>query len=231
MFRAPLGQAREVKVALSGLFGRFVARAYLERYHGLSIFAHLGQREIRLDGRHRIRVKRKRVGGSGDLPDWVACDAGFGKLTVAEAKGCHDASGAQQALGRAWKQANRIDVITRDGRKAPVKRLAIATRWGLAGKSKPILSVRDPEEPGEMEPAEWEATVVGVTNFHGANLLRALGHVRLADALRRLVRAETARERNAATRRALGARSMTRASIKLRATHRCRRQTSYLAIG
>ena len=30
VFREPLGQAREVKVALSGLFGRFVARAYLQ---------------------------------------------------------------------------------------------------------------------------------------------------------------------------------------------------------
>ena len=35
IFRKPLGQAREVKVALSGLFGRFVARAYLERYFNL----------------------------------------------------------------------------------------------------------------------------------------------------------------------------------------------------
>ncbi|MEX2374520.1 MAG: hypothetical protein WD942_02910 [Dehalococcoidia bacterium] len=31
IFRQPLGQAREVKVALSGLFGRFVARAYQPR--------------------------------------------------------------------------------------------------------------------------------------------------------------------------------------------------------
>ncbi|WP_245441937.1 hypothetical protein [Mesorhizobium hawassense] len=30
IFREPLGQAREVKVALSGLFGRFVARAYAD---------------------------------------------------------------------------------------------------------------------------------------------------------------------------------------------------------
>lgn len=28
VFKEPLGHAREVKVALSGLFGRFVARAY-----------------------------------------------------------------------------------------------------------------------------------------------------------------------------------------------------------
>jgi hypothetical protein len=40
IFKEPLRQAREVKVALSGLFGRFVARAYLERHFNLSIFAH-----------------------------------------------------------------------------------------------------------------------------------------------------------------------------------------------
>ena len=52
IFREPLGQAREVKVALSGLFGRFVARAYLERYFNLSIFAHIGSRT---DRPHRTR--------------------------------------------------------------------------------------------------------------------------------------------------------------------------------
>ncbi|WP_338699976.1 hypothetical protein V5279_19210 [Bradyrhizobium sp. 26S5] len=35
IFKEPLGQAREVKVAFSGLFGRFVARAYLERYSAM----------------------------------------------------------------------------------------------------------------------------------------------------------------------------------------------------
>ena len=46
IFKEPLGQTREVKVALSGLFGRFVARAYLERFFNLSIFAHLGSRVL-----------------------------------------------------------------------------------------------------------------------------------------------------------------------------------------
>lgn len=58
VFREPLGQAREVKVALSGLFGRFVARAYLERHLNLSIFAHLGSRIIDLDRRRQVKVKR-----------------------------------------------------------------------------------------------------------------------------------------------------------------------------
>jgi hypothetical protein len=58
IFRQPLGQAREVKMALSGLFGRFVARAYLERYFDLSIFVHLGGRTVDLDRRSRARIKR-----------------------------------------------------------------------------------------------------------------------------------------------------------------------------
>jgi hypothetical protein len=58
IFREPLGQAREVKVALSDLFGRFVARAYLERYFNLSIFAHLGSRIIDLDRRRQVKVTR-----------------------------------------------------------------------------------------------------------------------------------------------------------------------------
>ena len=71
-FVEPLGQAREVKVALSGLFGRFVARAYLERYLGLHYFMHLGGEEIELGGKLQVRVVR-RPGAEGDLPDWVAC--------------------------------------------------------------------------------------------------------------------------------------------------------------
>ena len=58
----------EVKVALSDPFGRFVARAYLERYFNLSIFAHLGSRTIDLDPRKHVKVARL---SPGDLPDWI----------------------------------------------------------------------------------------------------------------------------------------------------------------
>ena len=83
VFREPLGQAREVKVALSGLFGRFVARAYLERYFNLSIFAHLGSRTIDLDRRRQVKITRL---SRGDLPDWIACASDLSSLTVAEAR-------------------------------------------------------------------------------------------------------------------------------------------------
>ena len=185
IFKGPLGQAREVKVALSGLFGRFVARAYLERYFNLSIFAHLGNHFINLDGRRKISVKRL---SRGDLPDWIACSSNLSSLTVAEAKGSHDPGGPAKALARAWKQAGRID-ITAQGRKVTVKRVAIATRWGMAaaGPAEAHISVQDPVDEGEpFEPLEEDAIFVGLLRLHIANLIRPLGHVELADSLYRL---------------------------------------------
>ncbi|WP_174718782.1 hypothetical protein [Bradyrhizobium nitroreducens] len=185
IFKEPLGQAREVKVALSGLFGRFVARAYLERYFNLSIFAHLGSRVIDLDRRRKIKVKRL---SRGDLPDWIACASDLSSLTVAEAKGCHDVGGPAKALDRAWAQAKRIDVTVKD-RKVSVKRIAIATRWGMAaaGPSDAFLSARDPVDEGDpIEPKDQDSLFIGLLRLHIANLIKPLGHAELAGALQRL---------------------------------------------
>jgi hypothetical protein len=192
IFREPLGQAREVKVALSGLFGRFIARAYLERYFNLSIFAHLGSRTINLDRRRQVMIKRL---SRGDLPDWIACASDLSSLTVAEAKGCHDTGGPAKALARAWTQAGRIDVIAK-GRKVTVKRIAIATRWGIAsaGPAAAHISVKDPVDEGEpMEPQEKDALFIGMLRLHIANLIRPLGHAELAGALYRLTQQPLAR--------------------------------------
>ncbi|WP_027528710.1 hypothetical protein [Bradyrhizobium sp. Ec3.3] len=192
IFKEPLGQAREVKVALSGLFGRFVARAYLERHLNLSIFAHLGSRTIDLDRRRRVKVKRLY---RGDLPDWIACASDLSSLTVAEAKGCHDFGGPAKALDRAWAQAGRIDV-TAGGRKVTVKRIAIATRWAnaAAGPSEALISVRDPIDEGEpVDPEEKDALFIGLLRLHIANLIMPLGHPELAGALQRLTHQSFAR--------------------------------------
>lgn len=192
IFREPLGQAREVKVALSGLFGRFVARAYLERYFNLSIFAHLGSRIIDLNRRRQVKVTRL---SRGDLPDWIACTSNLSSLTVAEAKGCHDNGGPAKALNRAWAQAGRID-ITAGGSKVTVKRIAIATRWGMAAPSPTDahLSVRDPVDEGEpIKPEEEDALFIGLLRLHIANLITSLGHAELASALRGLTHQPFAR--------------------------------------
>jgi hypothetical protein len=176
-----------VKVALSGLFGRFVARAYLERYLNLSIFAHMTSRSLVLDGRRRIEVVRR---SRGDLPDWVACATDLASLTVAEAKGCHDPGGPDKALMRGWTQAQRVDV-TAGGRKVTIKRVAIATRWGamLNGPTQAYLSVRDPVDEGEpMDMEDKDAGFIGLLRHHIANLINPLGHTELASALRLLAR-------------------------------------------
>jgi len=185
VFREPLGQAREVKVALSGLFGRFVARAYLERYHGLSIFAHLGAAGMLIDARRRISAVRT---ARGDLPDWEACSAGWKDLTIAEAKGCHDRPGPAKALDRAWKQRQRVNIICRS-LPVTVKRIAVATRWGSAkgGASTPMMSVLDPEDTGAaLSRDEKRALFVGLLRKHLATLLAPLAHAPLSEALRKL---------------------------------------------
>ena len=188
VFREPLGEAREVKVALSGLFGRFVARAYLERYFNLSIFVNLGHQTIVLDGRRRIEILRR---ARGDLPDWGACASTLSDLTVAEAKGCHDPSGPDRALDRAWNQAQRIDV-TEGGHRVTLKRLAIVTRWGMStrGPPDPWISVRDPIDEGDtIKPDDEGAIFAGLFRHHVANMLAPLGHAELAGLLRNLASA------------------------------------------
>ena len=190
VFRRPLGEAREVKVALSGLFGRFVARAYLERYFHLPVFVHLGHLPIVLDGPLHIVITRC---ASGDLPDWVACKSDLSDLTVAEAKGSSNQQGPRQALERAWKQAQRVDVL-QGGCPVTVKRLAIVTRWGVATGEPldPQMSVRDPIDEGEPISREVEdAIYVGLFRHHLANLLTRLGHAALPNSLRHLASADS----------------------------------------
>ena len=191
-FLEPLGQALEVKVALSGLFGRFVARAYLEHYGRLHYFAHLGSNEIVLGGRLRVRVVR-RSGQEGHLPDWVACAEDLNKLTVAEAKGSHALSGPGSAITQARKQVARVDVYGGHGRMA-VKRIAVATRWGMLkdGPAESRIKVHDPEDEGEKYTAEeHEAALLGVVRLHMGNLLARLGHQELAAAIRAVAWART----------------------------------------
>ena len=178
-FVEPLGQAREVKVALSGLFGRFVARAYLERYCGLHYFAHLGGEEIDLGGRLGVRVSRRK-GQEGDLPDWVACAEDLTSLTVVEAKGSHAWSGPGSAIAQARKQLARVDVFVGQRRMA-VKRIAVATRWGMLrdGPPESWIRVHDPEDEGEeFTTEEADAALLGVVRLHmgePAHAVRASG--------------------------------------------------------
>ena len=203
IFHEPLGHSREVKTALSGLFGRFVARAYLTRYLGFTHFAHITKPPMRLLGPMKGRVVRQR-GKKGDLPDWVVWNAPASQLGIAEAKGCHSAMGPQDALERAWIQAQRVKVeLSR--KTVALKRYAIATRWSASTSMKPIIAVHDPEEEGDATPRERAKLGIGIARLHFAALLRPLGHIELADALVATVKATSLRGEQDGIKRASNA--------------------------
>lgn len=181
-FQQPLGHAREVKTAISGLFGRFVARAYATQHLGLTHFAHVRKPPMALGGVMRGQLRRVPY-QRGDMPDWVAWGPSAG-MAIVEAKGCHDGKGPQAALDRAYVQANRAEIRVR-GRPAPFKRYAIATRWGFTSPktSAPMLWVKDPDEDAEISAAEQESLQLAMVRWHIGSLLVSLGHHGLAKPL------------------------------------------------
>jgi hypothetical protein len=184
VFRETLGKSREVKTAISGLFGRFVARAYATRYLNFTHFAHIHSPPMRLHRLSRALVVR-RPRHRGDLPDWAVWSPRMG-MGIVEAKGTHAPAGPGRILASAYRQAERVEIQI-GGRRARFKRYAIATRWGflaLGSPSQPILAVKDPVEEGEDVSEEQLAQAgVGIARRHMASLLRPLGHVELASAL------------------------------------------------
>lgn len=215
LFRNPLGQSREVKTALSGLFGRFIARAYLTRYLGYSEFAHVTKPPMRLARAANAQLIRLHP---GDMPDWVLWHPHQRQIAIAEAKGCHDRNGPQAALDRAWTQAHRADILT-NGHPVPLKRFAVATRWGIAAAPAmmPMLSIKDPEEADrQISESERDQLELGMVRRHYAALLRGLGYSELSDQLFALTELAPSRLSIFAAERAKGEfGSIARRQIKL----------------
>jgi hypothetical protein len=203
-FAQQLGHAREVKTAISGLFGRFVARAYATKFLGLTHFTHVRKPPMTLTGHLRGALHRV-AGAKGDMPDWVAWGAARG-MAIVEAKGCHDAKGPEAALARAYIQSQRAE-IRAGAALAPFKRFAIATRWGFSAPtaSQPMLWVHDPDEKGAITPEEIEALALGINRWHIATLLDALGHKQLAKPIHSLIRERFENRREEAAKAARGA--------------------------
>lgn len=187
----PLGHVRETKTALSGLFGRFVARAYLTRYLGFRHFEPIRSDTQHLQSWPNFTVRRR---APGDLPDWLAASAaGANDIAIAEAKGSHNRSGPGPSLAAALRQVNRIDVLA--GRRTlRLKRYAIATRWAIyqdAHLIDPWLVVQDPDE-GEREPSAEELRLLkrSIALGHFGALAEGFGLKRAAEALRQAKNAE-----------------------------------------
>ncbi|ACS40559.1 hypothetical protein [Methylorubrum extorquens] len=173
---AQLGQIRETRTALSGLFGRFVARAYLTKYCGFGYFEPIRADLQALAGWPSLTIRKN---DSGDLPDWMtATVAGANAYAVAEAKGSHNTQGVEAALGAAKKQVGRIDIMSGTA-SLTTKRYALATRWSVHGRpdlDKPYLYVDDPDE-GDRDPTPKETRHVArsIALGHYATLAEGFG--------------------------------------------------------
>lgn len=184
---AQLGHIRETKTALSGLFGRFIARAYLTQLWGYEYFDPLHLNITPLSAApHSAAIKV----AEGDLPDWLIATSPSSRLiAIAEGKGSHDTSGPWKILEAAKQQARRVDIFNGIHRKFRTKRFAVVTRWAVSGNPKlnePWLVVDDPDE-GEVTPSPEELAYLrrGIALGHYAALCRGLGLPQTAKALER----------------------------------------------
>jgi hypothetical protein len=183
-----LGQIRETRTALSGLFGRFIARAYLTRYFGFAYFEPIRQDRQILSPAPSLMIRRA-TNESGDLPDWVTTTPSVPTIVaIAEAKGSHNVSGGRASLAAAIAQARRVDIWS-ENTKLMVKRYAIATRWAVSGNpqlQEPWLLVNDPED-GERHPNDNELLRLrrGIALGHFAGLAGGFGAKRTRDFLLR----------------------------------------------
>lgn len=186
-----LGHVRETKTALSGLFGRFVARAYLETKQGYAHFAPIvdDDQALSFTGLQARRVLDP--GGApvtGDRPDWAI--GGSAGVAIAEAKGTYNESGPAAPLKAAITQAERF-AYAAGPTVLTTKRWAVASRWAVQGNAnlhEPHLAVHDPED-GERVPTAAEAAALsrGVALAHFASLLRGMGLTATASAVRQAI--------------------------------------------
>jgi len=180
-----LGTVRETRTALSGLFGRYIARAYLEQYQDCRYFWPITSKTMVIPNGAGLRL-RPTPKTSGDSPDWVCADRGT-SIFIAEAKGSHNKSGFDPALGAAKKQVRRVQVV-KNGVVLRVKQYSVATRWAIKGDpelDQPWLAVHDPED-GEREPTEDERERLhkGIAALHFSSLLEGMGYSDVAEAYR-----------------------------------------------
>lgn len=187
---SPLGQIRETKTALSGLFGRFVARAYLTRYCQFRYFESIRSDTQTLAAWPNFTVRRVQ---DGDLPDWIVTTAGgANSIAIAEAKGSHNTNGYRAPLDSAKDQVRRIDIMSGPTVLA-VKRYAIVSRWSVQGNTKldmPWLVVDDPEE-GERPPNsnERKRLTRSIALGHFAAMAEGLGATGISSALQQAKKA------------------------------------------
>ena len=176
------GVGRDTRIAYSGLFGRYMARAYLTGNEDVRVLVPLDEAKRLLDGTpYSIE---KCPPGHGLEADWIGVD-GRRRLVIAEAKGSFDKgvrtwSGPDRlpdVLHTALGQAQRTAVFrTSFSGALPAKRWAVASRWANEENGRcPTILAWDPDE-GELDDDDYEGLARLLHRIDVEAVLKGLGH-------------------------------------------------------
>ena len=181
-----LAESAEMRRALSGLYGRIVARALLTHRLGFTDFVSLNRYETTYGGlqvsRNTKIVKGDRIYVEGDIPDWIALDPRTRRAVLCEAKGALTGSEAQFKRGTpscvadGKKQFGRVRV-TRGTSLVATRNWVAANFWATEKRKRtPVSLLFDPPSQGEDIPDDrWSDIQAGATMAWARSILSAIG--------------------------------------------------------
>ena len=182
-----LGVGRELKRSFSNIFGRFLARYYLQKEENVLNLLPIEGDDFPFSPNMRIKKRPKM---KGDMPDWIGWTPhGF---VVAEAKGSHDPGNWGNQLGASLRrpptvktasdQVARVEILrkinkSRSEQSIQFKSWAVASRWATKDNNlDPWLFTIDPVSPGmELEPREFTVAVTSLQQTLNRKLVEAMG--------------------------------------------------------
>jgi hypothetical protein len=199
------GIGREVRRAMSGLFGRFVARWYLTTYHMAGAFVPIDRDEMTVhipSIGSWIRLSR-RAGETGDLPDWLWAGVpgalgGQPCMGFLEAKGTYYTNQIVRSLAGAHTQLAQLVMHRGPTENGPwtlvsCKNWAVGSGWATRDEIKrgfvrPKLRVEDPQTEGELLDNDAACGFfLSVARAQLAQTLDGLGAPTRSDKLRSLI--------------------------------------------
>ena len=175
------GVGRDARIAYSGLFGRYIARAYLTGEEGVRVLVALDEAK-NLFERTPYCIK-KNPPGKGLEADWIGLDDRG--LVIVEAKGSSDKSvgtwkgpnSRPKVLNTAIGQAERT-VVFKDQctNLLPARRWAVASRWANEDNClEPTLFAWDSGEE-ELDREDYRELAKIFLRADLDNVLTGLGH-------------------------------------------------------
>lgn len=181
------GIGRDAKVAYSGLFGRYLARAHLMFRENVQVLVPLEIARKELQKNNVFRIGDK-PGSNGLEPDWIGLDDKG--LVIAEAKGSFNRAVSPwkghktvpPLLRGAMNQAKRTKVYENTMKKPlPARYWAVASRWANEDNGVEPTTIAWGKGGGKRKKSDYREIASLLLRVELNNLLTGLGHPEIGD--------------------------------------------------